>query len=242
MLIKIICGENFISDEVASTKLECNIEIFRKLKDDRYENKGDITYKQIYKENLPTKSQDLILKEIKNDEKVSLYKRVFLGIDKECDEKAQISQEKNEKLESNQNSEVTLLYIETGFIIFIYLIATIGMILHTFCKFSIGDCYVNTMGISSFIMGIMIFISMICRSVFISRIIKNSSLDYDCSDYITNEIINTENKNTKSFIIYTAINLGVDVIFLIFNDIAFIFALRDYRKTKSNYDYLRFNH
>ena len=151
-----------------------------------------------------------------------------------------ISQEKNDKLESDQSSEVILLYIETGFITIVYGIATIGMILHAFCHFSIGDCFVNTMGISSFISGIMIFISMICRSVFISKIVKNSSFSYDCSDPITNEFINNESKIAKSFIVYTEINLGADVIFLTFNAITFIVALRNYRKTKSIYDYSPF--
>jgi predicted nucleic acid-binding Zn ribbon protein len=52
---------------------------------------------------------------------------------------------------------------------------------------------------------------MICHCVFIKKIIKND-LFYECSDEVTNEILNQENKNTKKTIIYTAINLVPDIL------------------------------
>ena len=42
-----------------------------------------------------------MLKNKLNDLKVSLYSREFLGIDKECDEKNQISKDKYDKLKKN---------------------------------------------------------------------------------------------------------------------------------------------
>ena len=58
---------------------------------------------------------------------------------------------------------------------------------------------------------LLFFSCMICHCVFIKKIIKND-LFYECSDEVTNEILNQENKNTKKTIIYTAINLTADVL------------------------------
>lgn len=55
--------------------------------------------------------KDLILDKVK-DEKVSLYYREFLGINKECDDKTNISQEMYDNLKQNQNYEKILLLIE----------------------------------------------------------------------------------------------------------------------------------
>ena len=55
---------------------------------------------------------------------------------------------------------------------------------------------------------------MICQSVFISAIIENN-LFYECSDDLTNELLNHENKNTKKTIIYGAINLAADCLIII---------------------------
>ena len=58
--------------------------------DIRYEEIGQITYYRLYIDNLNFESQDLLLDNV-GDEKVTLYKREFLGIDKKCDEKLNIS-------------------------------------------------------------------------------------------------------------------------------------------------------
>ena len=68
---------------------------------------------------------------------------------------------------------------------------------------------------------------MICHCVFIKKIIKND-LFYECSDEITNEILNQENKNTKKTIIYTAINLTADVLINIQLLIFLILECKDY--------------
>ena len=49
----------FDSTEVADSHLKCNIEIFGKLNDDRYEKKGDITYEKIYEDNLSTANKNI---------------------------------------------------------------------------------------------------------------------------------------------------------------------------------------
>ena len=101
----------FYEEEAAENHLKCDSKIFGKLNDDRYDNKGQITYRKVYEDNLSTTSKDLLVKNI-NDEKVSLYKRVFLGIDKECDEKSNISKKQYIKLRDNQGSEKLLVLVE----------------------------------------------------------------------------------------------------------------------------------
>ena len=69
--------------------------------DERYEDIGQITYKKLYEDNLNTESKEILLEKVK-DEKVTLYKREFLGIDKICDEKLNFTKNSYEKLKKNQ--------------------------------------------------------------------------------------------------------------------------------------------
>ena len=64
----------------------------------------------------------------------------------------------------------------------------------------------------------------ICQSVFLRRIIDHD-LSYDCSDKITNEIHKIENLNNKNDIKYTAVNLGLDCFFVLFNLFAFLIII-----------------
>ena len=102
----------FNLDEIDNEHLDCDLEIFEKFNDDRYEKRGDITYKKIYEDNLLLTSQKLLLDNIK-DEKIFLYKRVFLGIDKSCDQKTDINEDKYDKLRKSQNMEKDLLLLES---------------------------------------------------------------------------------------------------------------------------------
>ena len=113
----------FDSKEKVETHLECELEVFGKSIDDRYEYKGDITYKKLYEDNLSKDNQDLVMDNIK-DEKVSLYKREFLGIDKECHMKYDITEEQNDELKSNQTMEKNCSLVE-GIIILIILFLSI---------------------------------------------------------------------------------------------------------------------
>ena len=42
----------FVSDEAGSNHLECEFEVFGKLTDEKYENRGDIIYQKLYQDNL----------------------------------------------------------------------------------------------------------------------------------------------------------------------------------------------
>ena len=208
----------FYDEEQAENHLKCDLEIFGKLTDDRYQNRGDITYKKIYEDNLSTTSKDYLLENI-NNEKVSLYKRQFLGIDKECDEEKNISKKKYDKLRKNQNMESILLIVEAAIIFSFFLGLLIFFI--TGCIFirkSSMDEKIFYMVLFAFLIIYMVFllVCIICHSVFIGRIIHND-LFYDCSDSLTNEVLRQENKNTKKTILWTAINLGGDVFFLVYN-------------------------
>ena len=70
----------------------------------------------------------------------------------------------------------------------------------------------------------MYLICIICQAVFLGRIIKYD-FSYDCSDEITNEVLRLENLNTKKSIKYSAINLGIDVFFILFNVLAFLIVI-----------------
>ena len=87
----------FDSNEAGEEHLKCEFEIFGKNNDDRFNHKGDITYDQIYRDNLSDENYDLLKSKL-NNLKVSLYSREFLGINKECDEKTEISKDKYENL------------------------------------------------------------------------------------------------------------------------------------------------
>ena len=200
--------KKFDSDEAGTEHLKCELEIFGKFTDDRYENKGSITYKKIYEDNLSTTNQELVFDDIK-DEYVSLYSREFLGIDKECDEKNNVNKNDYEKLKKNQKMERICLLVEA--ILLISFLLPIPYAL--FCGKSGFEPYSIIVIILCFLL---FFVCIICQSVFLGRIIAND-LSYDCSDEITNEVLRKENVNTKKSIKYTIANLGLDVFFILFN-------------------------
>ena len=82
----------FIDDEYADEHLECEVQVFGKLADDRYINRGSVTYDEIYHENLDQEYYDMMKNKL-GDYKVSLYSREFIGIDKQCDEKTLVTRE-----------------------------------------------------------------------------------------------------------------------------------------------------
>lgn len=145
---------------------------------------------------------------------VSLYKREFLGIDKSCDEKLQLSSENLDKLKASQKSEKILLLVEPILVIFL-----LFFVICAYCG-NAGDkactCFV--------IIYPLLFVScLICHIVFFARIIYYDFSNYECSDEITNEIIRIENLNTKKTILFTAINLGAELVILFFIIFPFLY-------------------
>ena len=101
-----------------------------KYNDDRYKNKGKISYKRLYEDNLNQKCKDMILDNLTGTENVSLYQREFLGIDKECNENYVLTKDSFDKFHDNEKSVKTLLTIEGFFC--------------TFCGFCIFIVYTNS--------------------------------------------------------------------------------------------------
>ncbi len=178
-------------------------------------NKGNITYKKLYENNLSPTNQQLIFDDLDDDLEVSLFSREFLGIDKTCDEKSNINKDDYEKITKNQKMEKSCLLYEAIILSSFLFMSSISLI--CFCcdrgnseryLYCIIFCY------SANLLLLLAFV--ISQSVFLGRII-NSDLSYDCSDDITNEVLRKENENTKKSIIYTGYNLGIDVFVFLTN-------------------------
>ena len=101
--------KKFLEDEWADEHLECDVEIFGKKTDSRYINRGSVTYDEIYLQNLDSKYYQKLKDKVSNN-KVALYSREFLGIDKKCDEESSITREKIDKLSDNQG-RIKFLYL-----------------------------------------------------------------------------------------------------------------------------------
>ena len=56
-------------------KLQYEKEILGNNRDDRYEERGNMPYKELYLDNLPNRSKEIIISNVKN-ETVSLFKRL----------------------------------------------------------------------------------------------------------------------------------------------------------------------
>ena len=223
----------FDSLEAVDTHLQCEFEIFGKYSDDRYEQRGNITYKTLYNDNLNFECQLLVLDDIQGDEVVYLYKRQLFGIDKECDEKNIFNRDSFNIISNNQKMEKNLLLAEGAIILINALIIFILLLAFRCCS----KDEIKIPGILccfyTIYMG-MIISCFICQIVFLIRIIKNDISDYNCSDSITNEVIRKETIFIKTNINYIKINLILDFSILIGNDLAIIIGLILEKCDKSN--------
>ena len=214
----------FNSIEAADTHLQCEIEVFGKYTDDRFEQKGNITYKKLYEDNLNSKCQSLVLKYLKGNEVISLYKREFFGIDKECDKKFNLNEDSFDIIWNNEKMEQTLLYVE-GFIIAINTLIILILEIMLYCLSKEFRIHPNVLcGFFSIYMGMLIS-CIICQIVFLVRIIQNDFSNYNCSDSITNEVIKKEAEPLKRNIVYIEINLILDLFIFSANCLAMIIGL-----------------
>ena len=193
------------TQEAVDKHLKCDIEIFGKYNDDRFEEVGKISYKKIYDDNLPNNAKQLF-SSLDESYKVSLYKREFLGIDKECDSDAHITKEDYDKLVKNIKLEKYVLMVEG---ILVFLCIAIGLFI--MIRAEAPECAVF---FNIFAALIIYFICVICQSVALAKIMYYS-LSYDCSDNITNELFSKENQNTQKQITYSALNLSLDIFFIL---------------------------
>ena len=186
----------FSSKEGFETNSQCHMNIFNKYSDDRYEKKGSISYVKLYEDNLNSECQNLILNDIIVTAEVSLYKREFFGIDKQCDEKYNLNNNTYTILHNSEESERLLLIIGG---IMSAVMAPIGIVIEI-----ITACFnenFSVMGYSILYAAYIVFLLpiFISEAVFYSRIASNDVTGYNCSDKITNEIIRigTETSTTN---------------------------------------------
>ena len=228
----------FVNEEAGEGHLMCETSFNGLTVDVRYKNQGDITYNELYYDNLSEESYNVVKAGIKGDEYVSLYKREFLGIDKECDEKSENKKE-NEKLRKFQKMEKYCLLVESiltlSFLVLAILISCWiacccrGHYVDKFliaCLFFIIICYI-----------LMNLICIVCQSIFLGKIIEYN-VSYDCSDEITNELFKHENDDVKENILYTSINLGLDIFFILLNGLSMLICflidkIKDKQKASS---------
>ena len=209
--------QKFVSEEAGDEHLKCELEILGKLTDERFKPQGDITYDQLYRDNLGSNYDDLFsnVKYKLSNNKVSLYVREFLGIDKECDEENKISKEDYEILSKNQILEKIFSLVESLIFLIFVVILFIIIIIKLIKSKKLGSLK-SFLYIFLLIGIIIIFIFIISHSVFLGSIMHND-LSYKCSDEITNELLRKENENTKKSILYTTINLGLNIFTFLVN-------------------------
>ena len=207
----------FDSEEYSESNLNCHLDIFEKTNDDRFEIRGNISYKLLYEENLSSENQKLVLDDLNGNEFVSLYKREFLGIDKECDEKYTLNENAYEKFHYSEKMEQALLIIE-GIIL---TACSLGYFL--FRIFSQDEKRKSENFI--FKINFIFFIAFtgfltacfICHIVAFVRITKYDLTDYNCSDLITNEVIRKGMEKNRPNVIYIKISFYLDLFLFVIN-------------------------
>ena len=219
--------KKFNPEEAEETHLKCDIEVYGKYNDDRYKNKGNISYKRLYEDNLNQICKDMILNYLSDKENVSLYQREFLGINKECDKNFILTKDSFDTIHDSENSIKILLLIEGCFFAIISFLFLFLIILF-FCL----DCTededdtIGKMNIYYYLICMAMLIpSIICHIVFYYRI-KNNNLDgYDCSDPITNELIKKGYEHNSKQILFIKINVYLDLILGAINCLVWLISL-----------------
>ena len=203
-------GEGFKSH------LKCELEVFGNYSDDRYEERGEISYKRLYQDNLNTECKNLVLNLLTGDEMVHLYKREFFGIDKECDEKYNFNENTYDILYSTEQSESYLLFIEGSIVLILGLEGIINEILEIKDKITynyegrkVSTCIIDSIIYLVFIA--LLFPCFIGHAVFYRRLINNDLTGYNCSDSTTNEILKKGFEATRKNILLTKINFYLDL-------------------------------
>ena len=209
--------KKFYSKEAVKTHLKCDIDIFGKNNDDRYENKGNISYKRLYEDNLNENCKNMIIWLINDGENVSLYQRKFLGIDKECDKNYIFTKDSLESYISSEKSEKALLLTE-GFLLALFVL--IAFFLFN-CR---NDCELASIVLYCICMALVIP-CFICHIVFIYRLNKYDATGYNCSDSITNELIRKGTEDNYKLILYVTINFYLDVFIVGINCLIILITL-----------------
>jgi len=205
----------FSSIEAVGTKIKCDdsYEIYNIYEDKRFIKKGEIAYKKLYEDNLYYQDRDMInIDEIPNIT-VGLYKREFIGINKEWDIETDLTREIIEDMESSQISQKKLSLAEgiiaLFFGILLFSCYTLTILINTpYEKEDQYECLFTFLGYIIFFK----IVCIICHIVFFIRMYKGY-ISFEISDLETNEIIKKGAKYGKYTILFTFIGLILDVLF-----------------------------
>ena len=220
--------------EEVKTHLKCEFEIFGKYEEDRYEERGNITYMKLYQDNLNKEILRAIWNSLNVYDKLHLYKREFFGIDKECDKKYNLNEDTYDSLHSTEKMEYYLLAIEGIVVTFFSLLYTMHEISRLFGKKGLDDYCISPKKKCIFFSIYMALLSSctICHIIAYVRVIKNDLTGYNCSDRIINEIMRKGFEDITYNILYIKINFFLDLCLFIANCLALIIGLI-WEKSKS---------
>ena len=207
-----ILWRKFNDKKEISGNLECKLNIFDKMNDDRFKNKGNIEYKQLYEDNLSEENQNVVMKYIKGNEIVSLFTREFIGIDLSCNRKYNFKKDYVTIIRRNQNNERICFFVEF-FIMSSYLSLNSKIFGDKNSKWNV-ECVLASSTCLIFIIPVLLTF-IICKSIFLGEII-NHNLSYNCSDMISNEVFRKENENTAKSILFFSIDLIIEIFIFLF--------------------------
>ncbi len=214
---------------------ECKTEINGKKNDERYKKIGNITYNQIYKDNLNNSDYEIMKQYLSDSDILGLYKRLNIGINKKCLD--------NNYLKKFQNC-LSIIYVK----IYILLILIISIVLGKITTFWIFVCILQCKnpyndkelsGILKWENLVTAFFNLLFIVLLFPSLIEIQKFkgDFLCSDELSNKLIdknnidiNTVYDELKSVI---KINLILNVIAVLFFIVIFIFWMLDKSKNEN---------
>ena len=216
--------KKFANSEATETHLNCtNIQIFNKVSDDRYIEKGEITYKKLYEENLNEKAKNITINNVTDNEIVHLYKREFYGIDKECDKKFNLIDDFKD-LKNIQDFDKLIQTME-GIIIAVVVIPFFLCLEIAFYCSKLGMISQKVYFWMYLLYIIIICCFLSCHTIAYIKMRESDYSNYNCSDSIINEIIKKGNENNKKLMAYNKTSFYIDAIIIAGNLIGFIIGL-----------------
>ena len=224
----------FVDSETDETHLKCtNIEVSGNYNENRFTKRGEITYKRLYEQNLSKDLMNNLFKGKIGNELVYLYKREFYGIDKKCDEKFNLTKDLNNLKNVRKNDKI--IQIVEGFVMLASCIVISGL--------EFQSHYLLERIISQKIYCIIYFIYILLvggalayHTIAYISMIKYNNTNYNCSDSLTNEIIENGFKYNKKVMICNIFSFFIDSIIIVANFIGFIIGLICHIVDKNNYE------
>ena len=214
---------------------ECKTEINGKKNDERYKKIGNITYNQIYKDNLNNSDYEIMKQYLSNSDILGLYKRLNIGINKKCLD--------NNYLIKFQNClsiifvKILLLLIFIGLIVLTKTITFWIFMCILRCKNPYNDKeYSLPLKIENLVIAVfnLLFIALLFPSLIEIQKFKG---DFLCSDELSNKLIYKKNidyyrvnDKLKSIIKINLILNGIIVLIFI---VLFIYWMLDKSKKKN---------